>query len=238
MAETTYRLLVDWEGDGQFGHTEADIWSHATHIIASLGRDYGSQIYGRSIAGDLSVLLHDSDGLYSRTNPQSSLFGLALPRRKVQWKMQAPGEAEVFLWSGYLDSITPRPQRGEFQTVELRAVGILSLLTENEIGVPVQFSISPGGAIYQILDAAGIASADRNIDTGTTTIGTWWVHLKSEALEAMREIENTEGGFVRELPSGPIRFEDFDHRAQGLSRTSQAIFAGHTEGGINPYIPL
>ena len=234
MAEPTYRLRVDWEGDGLFAHTESDVWKNAISVSTSVGRDYGSQIYGRSIAGQLTVQLHDNTGLYSRFNSNSSLFGLALPMRKVQFTMQIPGESEIDIWGGYLDYIRPQPQRGGYSIIELRALGILSLLAENIVSVAVQADIKPKDAIDLVLDAAGLSASDRDIDTGAATIPLWWTPFQS-ALEALREIEHTEPGFIRELPDGRIRFEDRYHRAQGQGRISQATFADITGTNYLPY---
>ena len=230
MIQATYKLLVDWDGDGLFANTESNVWKNAISVSTTVGRDYGSQVIGRSIAGQLTAQLHDNTGLYSRFNSNSPLFGLALPSRKVRLTMQMPGETETTIWSGYLDSIRPQPQRGAYSVVELRALGIIGLLTENSVSVSVQTDINPKAAIDLVLDAAGIATADRDIDDGVADMPHWW-SLFQPALEALREIEHTEPGFIRELPDGRIRFESRYHRAQGLGRISQAIFADTTGTG-------
>ena len=230
MIQATYRLLVDWDGDGLFANTESDVWKNVISVSTTVGRDYGAQVIGRSIAGQLTAQLHDNTGLYSRFNSNSPLFGLALPSRKVRLTMQMPGETETAIWSGYLDSIRPQPQRGAYSIVELRALGIMSLLESGIRGVSVQTDIYPGDAIDLILDAIGIPSGDRLIDDGVAKIERWW-SPEQTALEAVREIEHTEPGFIRELPDGRIRFEDRNHRAQGQGRISQAIFADTTGTG-------
>ena len=374
MAEPVHQLLVDWEGDGLFDHAESDVWKNAISISTSVGRDYGSQLIGRSIAGQLTVQLHDDTGLYSRFNSNSSLFGLALPTRKVRFNVgldtarvrarltaaselwpvggtvQTGGDLilesglnvdrliwnivndrfsmyrksgdtvtmstfwggtgtgaglSVYIenasgtiveipywalhqtesefaswnlfdanrysgvrtvldginsgqqfwlyvdrpyikdydgaigysscWGGFLDSIRPQPQRGGFAIVELRALGIISRLADAILtGIGSHTNINPREAINVVLDAALIPEGDRDINNGVATIPRWWSPRQS-ALEALREIEHTEPGFIRELSDGRIRFENRNHRAQGLGRISRATFADTTGTGYLPY---
>ena len=84
--------------------------------------------------------------------------------------MQMPGETETTIWGGYLDSIRPQPQRGAYSIVELRALGIISLLESEIAGVSVQTDIYPGDAIDLILDAIAIPGGDRLIDDGVASI--------------------------------------------------------------------
>ena len=97
MAEARYRLEVDWNGNGLFDHTLADIYPHVMRLSTKLGRDYGSQVYGRSIAGTLTAKLRDDDGTFARLNTTSPLYDLALPSRRVRLRMGAP-TAVVRAW--------------------------------------------------------------------------------------------------------------------------------------------
>ena len=55
MIQATYKLLVDWDGDGLFANTESNVWKNAISVSTTVGRDYGSQVIGRSIAGQLTA---------------------------------------------------------------------------------------------------------------------------------------------------------------------------------------
>ncbi len=228
MAQPTYALLVDWEGDGLFGHEEADVWRNAISIRTEVGRDYSSQVYGRSTAGQLTVLLDDPTGLYSRFNPNSSLYGLVIPNRRVRFTMQLEGDTEATaIWGGYLDTIRPSPQRVNRQIVELRALGIISLLVARQVDVGAQVDVTIVEAINLILQAAGFLLSDLApvVPFPTTSaISVWWSPEQS-ALQALRYIEHTEAGFIRELPDGDLRFENRYHRAQGGRRQRDVGFA-------------
>ena len=80
-----YRLRVDWDGDSTFSHSLADVTDDLVKsIVAKRGREYASQVYGRSVAGRLKATLRNDHERYSNLSQQSSLQGLVLPRRKVQ----------------------------------------------------------------------------------------------------------------------------------------------------------
>ena len=238
MAQLTYRLEVDWEGDGQFDHEAADVWPNAISIRTEVGRDYSSQVYGRSTAGQLTVQLDDPTGLYSRFNPNSSLYGLVIPNRRVRFTMQLEGDTEATsIWGGYLDTIRPSPQRGNRQTVELRALGIISLLVARQVDVGAQVDVSIVSAINLILQAAGFLLSELvpviNVPT-TSAISVWWSPDQS-ALQALRDIEHTEAGFIRELPDGGLGFESRYHRALGSRRQKNASFSETVTAGYLPY---
>ena len=67
MAEARYRLEVDWNGNGLFDHTLADIYPHVMRLSTKAGRDYRPQVYGRAIAGTLTAKLRDDDGIFARS---------------------------------------------------------------------------------------------------------------------------------------------------------------------------
>ena len=84
-----YLLEVDWDGDGLFANTYSNVSGDLIPpIITSRGRDYGSMVYGRSIAGTLSNRLRNTDGnRYDRFNNYSPLHELVVPGRQVRLLM-------------------------------------------------------------------------------------------------------------------------------------------------------
>ena len=80
----SYALLVDWNDDGDFTDSNDDITSDVLSVSWERGRDYASQLQGRSKAGKLTATLINTGGKYSPSNTSSALTGTILPGRSIQ----------------------------------------------------------------------------------------------------------------------------------------------------------
>jgi hypothetical protein len=249
---TTYSVLVDWNNDGDFTDSGDDISSDVIDLQWTRGRDYASQLEGKSISGKLTATLVNTDGKYSPSNASSALTGNILPGRTV--KVQAgnstfPATFPVAFndgvrWQGKLDRILPTPSSVGIKTCKLTAFGILGYLNQFSPDVATQTSRRTDQAIGDVLDAAGLTSAgDRSLDTGKTTISRFWTSNKS-TIKALRLIEEAEAGFIKESKSAQVVFENRTHRlTETTSTTSQATFsdasgASHTFQTIHQEDPL
>ena len=79
----SYALEVDWSGNGSFEVDTEDITSDTLNVECRRGRDYASQLTGRSSAGRLVAQLRNEDGKYSSFNSSSPIYGSILPGRRV-----------------------------------------------------------------------------------------------------------------------------------------------------------
>jgi hypothetical protein len=104
----------------------------------------------------------------------------------------------------------------------LEASGPLSRVKKS-ITPPKQSSQLTGTIMGAILDDISWPAGDRTIDAGQTTVGQWYVD-KIDAFEAMRQIEETELGFMTEGEDGKIIFEDRHHRLKDAHLVSQQTF--------------
>lgn len=127
-------------------------------------------------------------------------------------------------WVGYLDQIEPQPQVNLDHTAILTASGPLIIVNKAQAGIAMSTSVTTGTAIGAVLDAAGWPAGDRTIDTGQTTMARYWTGGKINALTALREIEETEAGFISESKDGKIVFEDRAHRLAAPHTASQASY--------------
>ena len=93
-------------------------------------------------------------------------------------------------------------------------------------------------AVGDILDDLGwTEAADRDLDTGQTTISRFWI-AKKKAIDALRLVEEAESGFIRESKSGQIVFESRYHRlTEAASTTSQATFTD-ADGATYSYMAI
>ena len=141
-----YRLEVDWEGDGSYSHPNSDVTDDLVSLQrASRGRNYGHQVYGRTIAGQMEARLRNDAEFYDRFNQGSPLSGLVVPGRLVRFRASTTGETTT-LWTGFLDRIETIERRSGRNEVLLRALGPLADLTQREITSPMRTDVTTAAA--------------------------------------------------------------------------------------------
>ena len=248
-----YRVVADWNADGDFDDTYDDLTGDTLSMSWSRGRDYASQLSGNSIAGRATFTLLNEDGKYSPSNTSSVLSPNLVPGRAIQ--IQAgegsfPYEFPIYFeetprWTGRIERITPSPSGMNVKTCEIVAFGSLGYLNqfalqlETKTDLPTSTTVASGddSAIGEILDGVGWAAAERTLDLGISTIPRFWVSGLS-VIEALRKVEEVEAGFVSEGKEGKIVFQNRYHRlTEATSTTSQVTFSDATDA-TNPYIEL
>ena len=224
MPVATYELHADWDGSGTFGDSTMERLTSLVDgpIRYRVGRDYASLLRGRSVGGRLEVTLDNDDSVFSTFNASSPVAGQVHPGVPVRLTTTAP--VATTLWSGFLDEVRSVPGPHLDHRVTLVAVGPLThYYAQNRLDLPMRTAISTGDAMSVILDQAGVPADAREIDAGQTTMARW-SQTDAGVLDALRAIEDTEGGFVRETPSGAIAFEDRHHRLSGSHQAPQAVW--------------
>ena len=149
-----------------------------------------------------------------------------------------PGKAAQtlkYLWVGFLDHAPmPTVVSGPFVTATLRASGPFFKLSgpHARASPTIQQAVPTGTVIGAILDAVSWAAADRILDAGNHTLAVWAVE-DVQALEAMRQVNDTEQGHLYEGLAWDVIFEERYHR--DIDRlTSQATFSD-AAGAARPY---
>lgn len=230
MPSATYALAVNWSGDGS-------TWVDETALVVSLhwshGRDYASQLTGRSSAGELTARLQNIAGRFNSFNTASALAGNLLPGRQVRLQMTSNASTST-MFLGLLDSIQPAPVVGGLSYATLRAVGPLAWMEARRINVAMQTAVRSDNAIAEVLDQAGWSTTLRTLDAGNTTFGRWWTGGRITGLNALREVEDSEHGFLREGKNGAIVWENRQHRLLGAHTTPQAVYSD-AAGATLPY---
>ena len=241
MVVATYKLQVNWWGtDGwdsaAFPITFPVTWADgAAFVVASerirsiscsFGRDRASQLTGNSKAGMMRVVLDNRSGDYNAFNTSSPLYGQILPGRPVRLLGTSATQTNQPIWEGFLTRITPQVFLGGDATAILEATGPLGQINLDQIEVPMVTAQRTDQVVDDILDAAGWGSGStyRTLDTGLTTITRYW-KSKAYAVQALQEVEATEGGFIREGKDGKIIFDNRHHRLSGDELTSQATYS-------------
>ena len=225
MAVATYKLQVDWENDGDWTGTGETIdMGRVRSIACSFGRDRASQLTGKCKAGTFRAVLDNRSGDYNPFNSSSPIYGNILPGRPVRLLGTSAGQDDQPIWQGFLTRITPQVFLGGDATATLEATGPLGQVNLDQIEVPMVTSQRTDQVVGDILDAAGWAAGARTLDTGKTTIATYW-KAATYTVPALQEVESTEGGFLRESKDGKIVFDNRVHRLAGAALTSQATYS-------------
>lgn len=213
-----FQIEVDWSGDGDFNDFHEDVTADVFAFETERGRDYASQLTGRSSAGRATLQLYNDAGKYSRFNSGSPLFGQLLPGRMV--RIWSTGPYTRVLWAGYLESITPHA--GPVQTATLTAFGAFWRLGGQVKVSPPALSIGKtSDAVDAVLNAA--AWSARDIQVGNVEIQHWFIEGR-QALDALQEIEDVEHGFLYEGLDFEIAFRSrYDRDVNHL--TSEATFS-------------
>lgn len=208
MVIATYKVEIDWLNDGAFTGTSDDVTANVRAISFTRGRNYASQLVGRSVSGRANIVLQDTSGTYSPNNANSAITGNVLPGRAVRISMDPTGDPSFTTkWYGFTDRILPRPDIKNINTVQVVALGPLAYVNRGNVRVAMQKDVITSTAVGTILDAVGWPAGDREIATGQTTMTRYWAG-EQKTLNALRTVENTESGFVYETPDGKIGFKD------------------------------
>lgn len=229
-----YVLEVDWDNNGSFSNALSDVTSLCLSVDCTRGRNYSSQLTGRSQAGTMTVVLNNMSELFSSLNTSSPIYGKNLPGRKIRLRTANPDHV---LWAGYLNSIVPKTVVGPWATATLNALGPFMYLSGNNAVVspviiqPEDFGTSTtsmhftGDAINNLLDSVPWTGG-RTVARGDILLSDWWVEA-GDCLQKMQEVEDTELGFLYEGLNWDIIFENRYFRDQ-FSKVSQATYSDVT----------
>lgn len=231
----TFIAEVSWNADDDFADANENVTADVLAFSCRRGRDYASQLTGRSSAGQAQLVLRNMDGKYSRFNSSSPLFGLLLPGRKVRIRSTAPTAAT--LWTGFLDDI--HPVAGGMPYATLIASGAFKQLADqaNKVNAGPLVGALTSTVIGAVLDAAGWPAGARSIQAGVVPVGHWWAP-DVVALEALQDMEDAEVGALFEGLNFDVVFEArYNRNLNAASVTSQGTFSDAAAAAL-PYMGL
>jgi hypothetical protein len=223
-----YALKVDWDNDGDFDDALEDCSDRLIAVQYSRGRDGASPLRQRAGPASLRAVLLNTDGRYSPLNAGSPLHGSLEIGRPLRFDMLSPLVSPR--WYGFVKAI--RPYYGPY--VEIEAQGGLGTFV-HKISPPAKPSGTASGTVVgAILDAAGWPASKRTLDAGQINLGRWYVE-GMYPVAALREVEDTELGFVYDGLSGYIVFEGRFHRLSGSHLVSSAVLSDDPSARL-PYL--
>lgn len=231
----TYRILIDWDGDGTFDHAGSDVTARVlgtrTPFTSRYGRDQARAL-APPAPNPAHLELNNASRDYSPENSGSPLAGLVRPGRGIV--ALADINTDTYpIYSGHLDDYTVQPAMDK-RSVDVSCLDGLG----RHRGVPVTTALyaglRTGQAIHLVLDAVGWPEDLRDIDFGSTVMPWWWLQA-DDAYDAIQQLVDSEGppAFCVTDLGGMITFRDRHHRVQ----REHALLVQATWGGPDPGDP-
>jgi hypothetical protein len=207
----TYKVCIDWDGNGTFGGTGEDVTADVKWIRFNRGRDSER---GTASVGTCEIRLNNSAGTYTPT-----LHATILPKRLMQITTTTGGASTLF--TGYIEDITPHPDLST-QDCYITAVDGMDYLARCNIESVLYGLLSPKTLIGNILTLANWPTAARRLDNGLYNIPVSSFNSTS-ARSAIEDIALSQGGWVYIDRDGYLVFEDLNHQTNYHS-TPEFIF--------------
>jgi hypothetical protein len=126
-----YQVFVDWENDGAFGSDIDNITSDVYAMQWSYGRDYASQLSGKSTAGSCKLYLRNTTGKYNSFKTTSPLYGNLVPGRKIVIIMHT-SDVSTQMFGGFVDTIESSPSIHGAHSAVLTGLGPISQINEQK----------------------------------------------------------------------------------------------------------
>ena len=229
MPTSTYVVSIDWNANDVFTDSGEDITADVIEMSWRCGgRDYASQLVGRSTSGFCSLTVTNETGKYNSFNSASALYGNLLPGRKIKITMDG-----VAMFRGFLDTIEPLPHISGIHRAIIRGIGPFAYIAQRKVSIALQQNKTTDQLIGTVLTEAGWPAGDTVNDAGLTTLKWFQTGGKVDVLSALREIEAAEFGFINENKSGQIVFHNRHHRMNtSVSTTSQATLTDAPAGAL------
>lgn len=232
----TYRLLIDWLGNG-FGDTTKDdvtarILDQRAPVTVRYGRDQARQL-SPTAPGEMQFELNNVSRDYSPENGSSPLAGFVAPGRRTYLEATASGTVYP-IYTGYLDDFDVKPEI-ESRSVGATCVDALGRFKGVKATTPLYRGIRTGDAVGYLLDAVGWPATDRDLDSGASYLPFWWLD-DSDAFEALMQLADSEGpaALITVDSLGRIAFRDRHHR---LTRSASLnVQATWRSSGTEPII--
>jgi hypothetical protein len=233
----TFKAYVDWNNDGDFADTGEDVTQRVldgrTPLAIRYGRDQAralSPISGGTANFELNNISRD----YSPDNASSPLNGSVLPGRPVL--IQGTLAATTYtVFYGQLDDFTVKPDIND-RSIDVSCIDALGRLKGQLVSTGVLQGVRTGDAVNALLDAAGVASTARDVDTGASLLPYWWLD-NEDAFDALLALVTSEGApaLVTVDTAGRIVFRSRHHRLlRTASTTVQSTW--RSSGGTEPLI--
>ena len=233
----TLQLWVDWEGDGSFSHAESNVsqWIQPGTLSAKRGIRFGSRSLPRAIAGNLNCRLWNLAHRFTPDSPASIIPGVRFEGKRVQLRIPFGASSYKIMWHGFMDDVRARNRRSTSYLI-LTAMGALSIAGVRRVNIAPQQNITTADAMAMVATQLGLRILT-NPNATYKTMPWWWVN-DEDGIIALRELEETEGGFISEVGgilvgSSTVNDLRFDEADAEISRyaTERSVFSDTPQSG-------
>jgi hypothetical protein len=195
-----------------------DVTEYILGARSERGRD---EELGQAQTGVLDLTCDNFIGAFNPENTSSPLYGLLDLGVVVTLYEDYEGNRYNH-FTGKIDRIIPHDEPHAAIAV-IKVLDGMDDLAGTEVVTPMRTDTDVGVLVNDVLDAAEWPSANRDIDSGIDTLQLGWFH-RIKALDALRELERVEFGYIYMDVDGKVVFENRHHRVTGDGLVSQHDF--------------
>ncbi|TXH55729.1 MAG: hypothetical protein E6Q97_08195 [Desulfurellales bacterium] len=204
-----WEVAIDWDDDGVF----EDVHTSSSGSLESIAIKGGREGAGDDFAAtELRFTLENPEGVYSRFNPSSPIYGDMKPGRAI--RVRATHNAVTYTrFLGEFVEAEEGYQGAEVPLVTFSALGAFERLRRGSLRISLQENKRVDELLTVIADAANWPIGRRTFDTARVTLDRFWQY-RASPLEALKAAAKQElGGQLYENAAGDLTFENRDHRA-------------------------
>lgn len=182
------------------GNLFVDVTRYVRRIAVRRGR---SRTLERFVAGQCEIRLDNTERLFDPTMTGGPFYGQLIPGKQIRIRYDS---YPVFVgntsdWD--LEYSLPR----DAVTV-VKGLDGFSLFSSQAVPQQTMVTELTGDRITKVLDDVGWPAEQRNIDSGTASVGSDTVALNTNALSYMQKVETSQNGLLFMTRDGLVRFED------------------------------
>jgi len=213
-----WALEIDWAGTGYDGSNESE---RMIACSVTRGRGYvlnsGGNGFQRVQPGTMTITLDNYDQRYDPYNEDSPLYGYLLPGKSFRLRVKdGTAGSTKYIMTGYIDDIQPISGRAY---VRITGVDILETLNQALVSHgTIETGVRVDDTVENILDDAGLTSAEYAVDQMADIIPYWWMD-KVTATYAIGELEDLVIGVFFVASDGTAKF----YSRRRLEETTVAI---------------
>lgn len=204
--------------------TWTDISSDVLSIYTKRGRQHE---LGRIEAGISTIQLKNTSGNYWPLNAGGDYYGKVLPGKKINIRATYSGTT-YDLYTGFIEAWEPSWLGQEVAITTVRCADVIKRFSKHDMNNAGEAEELSGTRVGNVLDEIGWPAADRDLDTGQTTLKATGAQVAVNAMTHLFLVQDTEVGIIFLAPDGDVQFQDRHARLKAPYTTSQATFGEDT----------
>jgi hypothetical protein len=213
--------------------TWTDVSAYAYELNIKRGRQHE---LGRIEAGTATVMLKNNTGVFWPGNAAGPYYGYILPGKRINIRATY-GVTTYDLFTGFIESWVPQwsGKHENGAVMRVQCSDALKLLATYELNNAGYASETTDVRIGNVLDDIGFPAADRDLDTGQTTLPASGALVAENAMNHLRDVQDAEQSIIFIAGDGHVQFHSRHHRL--LNEYASAAAFGD-DAGESMYVDL